>query len=140
MRLGGHSAIQPEEARLVEAALEYRTEAVIGRGLLHAELLDECVAPGGDVGVEVLVGERVGAKAPTDAQADARDFAVGRTVLARDVLDQSRASAHWVRAPRAHGTAKVLDARVLGSDHRVRICGSSRGSSGHSGKLAIWLG
>ena len=45
MRLGGHSAIQPEETRLVEAALEYHTEAVIGRGLVRTELLDERVAP-----------------------------------------------------------------------------------------------
>jgi hypothetical protein len=56
---------------LVEAALEYHTEAVIGRGLVRAENPDERVAPGGGVGVEVLIGERVGAKAPADAQVDA---------------------------------------------------------------------
>jgi hypothetical protein len=136
MRLGGHSAIQPEEARLIEAALEYHTEAVVGRGLVRAQLLDERVAPGGGVGVEVLIGQRVGPKARADAQVDARDLAVGRAVLVRDVLDQARAPAHGVRAPRVHGAAKIVDARVLGPDHRVRIGGSSRGSScGHSGNL-----
>jgi hypothetical protein len=133
MRLG--AIHQPVTARLVEAALEYLAEAVLDHGLVRAELLDERVAPGGSVGVEVLIGERVGAKAPADAQVGARDLAVGRAVLARDVLDQARAPAHGVRAPRAHGAAKVVDARVLGPVHRVRNGGSSCGSSDHSGNL-----
>ena len=53
---------------------------MIGRGLVRAERLDDRVAPGGGVGVEVLIGERVGEKAPADAQEGARDLAVGRAV------------------------------------------------------------
>jgi hypothetical protein len=45
MRLG--ALHRREEARLVAAAVEYHTEAVIGRGLVRAELLEERVAPGG---------------------------------------------------------------------------------------------
>jgi hypothetical protein len=108
MRLG--ALHYPETARLVEAALEYRTKAVIDRGLVRAQLLDERVAPGGGVvGVEVLEGERVGPKARADAQVGARDLVVGRAVLARDVLDQARAPAHGVHAPLPHGEAKVVD-------------------------------
>jgi hypothetical protein len=50
MRLG--ALRHPETARLVEAALEYRAKAVIGRGLARAQLLDGRVAPGGGVGDE----------------------------------------------------------------------------------------
>jgi hypothetical protein len=113
--LGGLSAIPPEEVMLAAAAVEYHTEEAIGRGPV-----------GGDVGVEVLIDERAGGKAPADAQEGARRvLAVGRGVLARDVLDQARAPVHGVRAPRAHGAAKLVDARVLGPDMRVRIGGSS---------------
>jgi hypothetical protein len=79
--LGGLSAIQPEEARLVAEAVEDHAEEVIGRGPVRAERLDDCVAPGGDVGVEVLIDERAGGKAPADAPEGARDLAVGRGVL-----------------------------------------------------------
>jgi hypothetical protein len=64
--LGGLSAIQLEKALLVAAAVEYHAEEVIGRGPVRAERLDDRVAPGGDVGVEVLIGERIGGKAPAD--------------------------------------------------------------------------
>ena len=83
MRLGGHSAHHREEARLVAAARAYRVGAVLGRGRVRAQLLDERVAPGGGVGVEVLEGEHVGPKARADAQVGARDHRVGRAVLAR---------------------------------------------------------
>jgi hypothetical protein len=121
MRLGGHSAIHREEARLVAAAHEYRTKAVLDRGLVRAQLLDERVAPGGGVGVEVLEGERVGPKARADAQVGARDHPVGRAVLARDVLDQ---------APTGSTRHYLVDARVLGPGHHGSSS-SSRGS-GHS--------
>ena len=64
---------------------------------------------------------------------------VGRAVLARDVLDQARAPAHWVRAPRGHGEAKVVDALVVGPGpgHHASGGSSSRGSSGHD---VVWLG
>jgi hypothetical protein len=65
MRLG--ALHHPDKARLVTAAVEYHTKAVIGRGLERAKRLDERVAPGGGVGVEVLEGERVGAKPRADA-------------------------------------------------------------------------
>ena len=69
VRLGGLlAAIQPEEARLVAEAVEQHAEEVIGRGPVRAERLDDRVAPGGDVGVEVLIDERAGGKAPADAQ------------------------------------------------------------------------
>jgi hypothetical protein len=80
--LGGLSAIQLEKARLVAAAVEYSAQEVIGRGPVRAEGIDDRVAPGGDVGVEVLIDERAGKKAPADAQEGARDLAVGRGVLA----------------------------------------------------------
>ena len=84
--LGGLSAIQLEKARLVAAAVEYRAEEAIGRGPVRAQRLDDRVAPGGDVGDEVLIGEGAGGtKAPADAPEGARDLAVGRGVLARDV-------------------------------------------------------
>jgi hypothetical protein len=82
MRLG--ALHHPVTARLIEAALEYSTEAVIDHGLVRAQLLDERVAPGGGVGGEVLEVERVGPKACADAQVGARVLVVGRAVLARD--------------------------------------------------------
>jgi hypothetical protein len=146
MRLG--ALHRREEARLVAAAHEYRTKAVRARrGLVRAQLLDDRVAPGGGVGVEVLIGERVGVKASADAQVGARDLAVGRAVLARDVPDQARAPAHGVHVPRAHGAtrtkvvdgaAKVVDARVLGPGHHASS-GTSRGSSSR-GRHGVWLG
>ena len=66
--LGGLAAIPPEKVMLATAAVEDRTEEAIGRGPLRAERLDDRVAPGGDVGVEVLIDERSGGKAPADAQ------------------------------------------------------------------------
>jgi hypothetical protein len=71
MRLG--AIHQPETAHLVAAAVEYHTKAVIGRGLVRAQLLDERVAPSGGVGVEVLEVrvKRFGAKARADAQVGA---------------------------------------------------------------------
>jgi hypothetical protein len=56
---------------------------VIGRGPVRAERLDDRVAPGGDIGVEVLIDERAGGKAPADAPEGARDLAVGRGRLAQ---------------------------------------------------------
>jgi hypothetical protein len=68
VRLGGLlAAIPPEEARLVAEAVEQHAEEVIGRGPVRAKRLDDRVAPGGDVGVEVLIDERAGGKAPADA-------------------------------------------------------------------------
>jgi hypothetical protein len=125
--LGGLSAIQPEEARLVAEVVERHAQEAIGRGLVRTEHLDERVAPGGGVGVEVLVDERVGAEVRADAQIDTHDLAVGRAALARYILDQARAPAHAVHVPLPHGEAKVVDARVLGPDVRVRIGGSSGG-------------
>jgi hypothetical protein len=106
-------------ARLFDAELKHLAEAVLDHGPVRAQLLDERVAPGGDVGVEVLVGECIGAEDRADAQVGARDLAVGRSVLARDVLDQMRAPAHAVHMPLPHGVAKFEDARVLGPDLRV---------------------
>jgi hypothetical protein len=100
MRLG--ALHHPEKARLVAAAVEYHTKAVIGNGLVRAQLLDERVAPGGGVGVEALEVERVGSKACADAQVGARDLVVGRAVLVGDVLDQARAPAHCFSARHAH--------------------------------------
>ena len=62
--LCGLAAIPPEKVLLAAAAVEYHTEEVIGRGPVRAERLDDRVAPGGDVGVEVLIDERAGGKAP----------------------------------------------------------------------------
>jgi hypothetical protein len=59
-----------EEARLGAAARAYRLGAVQDCCLVRAQLLDERVAPGGDVGVEVLEGERVGPQARAHAQVD----------------------------------------------------------------------
>jgi hypothetical protein len=103
MRLG--ALHRREEARLVAAARAYRIGAVLDRGLVRAQLLDERVAPGG--------GERVEPKARADAQVFARNRRVGRAVLARDVLDQARAPSHGVHAPLPHGEAKGVDARRL---------------------------
>jgi hypothetical protein len=127
---------QTVAARLFDAALKNLAEAVLDHAPVRAQLLDEHVAPGGNVGVEVLVFARDGAEVRADAQVGARDPAVLRAVLARVVLDQTRGSAHGVRAPRAHGAAKIMDARVLGPespDLRVRIGGSSSSSRGHLG-------
>jgi hypothetical protein len=135
--LGGLSAIQLEKARLVAAAVEYRAEEAIGRGPVRAQRLDDRVAPGGGVGVEVLIDELAGEKASADAQEGARNLAVGRGVLTRDVLDQARSPVHGVRAPRAHGATKFVDARAIGQARRVGIGGSSSSSSrGHLG----WFG
>jgi hypothetical protein len=111
---------------------------VIDRCLVRVQLLDERRArrQRSLVGVEVLEGERVGAKARADAQVGARDLVVGRAELARYVLDQARAPTLRVRAPRAHGEAKVVDALVVGPGHHASS-GSSRGSSGHN---VVWLG
>jgi hypothetical protein len=129
--LGGLSAIQLEKALLVAAAVEYHAEEAIGRGPVREEGLDDRVAPGGDLGVEVLIGERAGKKkAPADAPEGARDLAVGRGVLARDV---ARAPVHGVHAPRAHGAAKLVDARAIGQARRVGSCCSSGRSRGHLG-------
>jgi hypothetical protein len=134
VRLGGLlAAIQPEEARLVAEAVEQHAEDAIGRGPVRAERVDDRVAPGGDVGVEVLIVERAGGKAPADAGEGARDLAVGRGVLARDVLDQAHAPVHWIRAPRAHGAAKLIDARAVVQARRVGSGGS--GGRGHLGGL-----
>jgi hypothetical protein len=78
---------QTVTARLFDAALKYLAETVLDHGPVRAQHLDERIAPGGDVGVEVLVVSRVGAEVRADAQVGAHDLAVGRAVLARDVLD-----------------------------------------------------
>jgi hypothetical protein len=112
----------PEKARLVAAAVEYHTKAVIGNGLVavignglvRAQLLDERVAPGGGVGVEALEVERVGSKACADAQVGARDLVVGRAVLVGDVLDQARAPAHCFSA--RIGDSECFSARIGDSD------------------------
>jgi hypothetical protein len=53
MRLG-KLGMATHEARLGAEARAYGLGAIQGRGLVRAQLLDERVAPGGDVGVEVL--------------------------------------------------------------------------------------
>jgi hypothetical protein len=130
--------LRSREARLGEEAREYCLGARQGRCLVP-QLFDERVAPGGDVGVEVLEGERIGPKARADAQVDARHHRVGRAMLARDVLDQTRAPAHGVRALLVHGEAKGVDARRLlgpvGGGHASSGC-----RSGHNRGYWWWRG
>ncbi len=136
-----------EEACLGAAARAYRLGAVQDCGLVRAQLLDEHVAPGGDVGVEVLEGERVGSKAPVDAQVDERHHPAGRAVLARDVLLQARSPSFAISELRLHGKAKGVDARRLlgpvGSDDHHASSSSGSGHSkrglGGSGRLFVGL-
>jgi hypothetical protein len=57
-----------EGARLGATPRACRRRACGGRGPVRAQSFNERVAPGGNVGVEVLECERVGPKAPGGAQ------------------------------------------------------------------------
>jgi hypothetical protein len=126
------SAPRRREARLCAKVRAYDLCAVQGRCLVRAQLLEEHVAPGGNVGVEVLEGERVGPQARADAQVDVRHHRAGRAVLSRDVLDQARAPAHGVHAPLPYGEAKGVDAHSLLGPVGVGGHHASSSGSGHN--------